>query len=67
VPYNAEHCPFEDFSLAFSGTALSLKLTGKLSAYDDLTFGSTTVPVPEPRTLALLGLGLGLTALGLCR
>lgn len=67
VPYNAEYCPFEDFSLAFSGTAMSVEFTGELSAYDDLTFGSTTVPVPEPRTLALFGLGLGLAALGLCR
>jgi PEP-CTERM motif len=65
--YNAEYCPFEDFSLAFSGTAMSVEFIGEPSAYDDLTFGSTTVAVPEPRTLALFGLGLGMAALGLRR
>ncbi len=73
--YDAVYCPFENFSLSFSGTAMSVEFTGEsnISTYDDFTFGSTTVgggggSVPEPGTLALFGLGLaGLGAVGLRR
>lgn len=64
------YCPFDDFSLAFSGTARSVVFTGgsNFSVYDDFTFGSTDVgggngngnggTVPEPGTIALVGLAL---------
>jgi len=74
--YDANYCPFEDFSVAFSGTAMSIEFTGAAnsSTYDDFTFGSTTVgggggvSASEPGTLALLGLGLAaLGALGMRR
>jgi hypothetical protein len=60
----ASYCPFVNVSLAFSGTARSVRFTGlgNQSVYDDFTFGSVTVgggtDVSEPGAMALLGAGL---------
>jgi hypothetical protein len=59
------YCPFVANSVAFAGTALSVRFTTTLPdhiIYDDLTFGSV-IPgggtvVPEPSTVALLAGGL---------
>lgn len=60
----AQYCPFENFSLAFSGIAKSVQFGGTLNqqVFDDLTFGSVTPggTVPEPATWAMLISGLGL-------
>ena len=60
--FGANYCSFEVGSVAFAGTARSVRFTGGANqiAYDDITFGSTDpgVPVPEPATLAMLGMGL---------
>ena len=59
----ADYCPFETYSLAFSGTARSVVFGGAVNrqVFDDFTFGSTVVGgnVPEPATWALLILGMG--------
>lgn len=59
------NCAWAKGSLAFSGTARSVKLAGVASQtlFDNVTFGSLTpqdgvTPVPEPGTYALMGLGL---------
>lgn len=61
--FGAFYCSFEVGSLAFAGTARSVRFSGGANqiAYDDITFGSADpgVPVPEPTSFALLGLGLG--------
>lgn len=54
-----QYCPFDNFSLSFSGVAKSVKFGGTLNqqVFDDLTFGSATPggsTVPEPGSLALI-------------
>jgi hypothetical protein len=57
-----QYCPFENFSLAFAGTAKSVQFGGTLNqqVFDDLTFGSLTPGIPEPGTWAMLIAGFGL-------
>ncbi|MBN8808314.1 MAG: PEP-CTERM sorting domain-containing protein [Sphingomonas sp.] len=59
----AAYCPFNNFSLGFSGTAMSVVFGGTVNqqVFDDFTFGSTTVggAVPEPATWAMMMLGFG--------
>lgn len=57
----ALYCPFENFSLGFSGIARSVVFGGTVNqqVFDDFTFGSVTVggAVPEPATWAMMLLG----------
>jgi hypothetical protein len=61
--FGANYCPLIANSVAFAGTAQSVRFTTvrpDFIIYDDLTFGSTTPGsvVPEPSTVALLAGGL---------
>lgn len=53
-------CPFFAYGVDFSGTAMSVVLTGTENnvAFDDITLGSDLPDVPEPTALSLAGLGL---------
>lgn len=66
---SANFCPFETFSLAFTGTARSVSFGGDGGlVFDDLTFGSTEVgAVPEPTTWAMLIVGFGITGAAMRR
>jgi hypothetical protein len=63
VAYNATYCPFEAVTLAFSGTAKSVRFNGPkyYLVLDDISFGDapSTVSVPEPATWAMMLLGFG--------
>lgn len=59
----AAYCPFEAYSVGFTGTAQSVVFGGTANqqVFDDFTFGSTVVggAVPEPATWAMMLLGFG--------
>ena len=55
-------CGWTRYSIAFSGVAKSIVLTGSASFFDDVTFGVTGVSgaVPEPATWAMMIAGFGM-------
>jgi PEP-CTERM motif len=64
ISFTAAYCKFDAFSIAFAGTAKSVKFGGTLNqqVFDDLTFGSVVAggAVPEPATWAMMLSGFGL-------
>lgn len=66
ISFGANYCPFNNFSVGFSGIAKSVVFSGTPNAqvFDDFTFGSITAggAVPEPATWAMMLLGFGFVA-----
>ncbi len=68
IEFNAGFCPFQEFGLAFEGTAKSVSFAGVANqiVFDDVTFGSVipgvgtgiSTSIPEPSSIAILALGL---------
>ena len=64
IASGANYCPFDAYSIAFSGIAKSVVFGGPTNrqVFDDFTFGSITVggTVPEPAAWALMITGFSL-------
>ncbi len=54
-------CPYEEFGVAFAGTAMSVDFSGTANqiGFDNITLGSDIAPAPEPAAWTLMLVGFG--------